>query len=84
MLIFVLFFLTFGCISTSSYKTQVLDGVLIQVGLFLPYQGNLYGIQCFQYISGRSTKINSTNDVISTHTMSNKFNNEVYNLELKK
>ena len=77
-------FLISGCISSSSYNTQVLDGTLIQVGFFFPYQGSLYGIQMFQYISGRSTKINSTNDVISTHTMPNKFNNEIYSLELKK
>ena len=72
-----------GCIS-SSYNTQVLDGTLIQVGLFLPYQGSLYGIQCLNYVSGRSTKINYTNDLVSSHSISNKFNNEVYYLELKK
>ena len=77
-------FLMSGCISSSSYNAQILDGTLIQLGLFLPYQGNLYGIQMFQYISGRSTKLNFTNDVISSHSISNKFNNEVYNLEIKK
>ena len=76
-------FLMSGCISTSSYNTQVLDGTLIQVGLFLPYQGNLYGIQMFQYISGRSTKLNVTNDLVSVHTISNKFNNEIYKLDIK-
>ena len=73
-----------GCISSSSYNTQVLDGTLIQFGIFLPYNGSLYGIQCLNYVSGRSTKINSTNDVISTHSISNGFNTEIYNLELKK
>ena len=83
-LLFVLFFQSIGCVSSSSYNTQVLDGTLVQIGLFLPYNGQLYGIQCLQYISGRSTKINTTNDVISTHSISNKFNTEVYNLEMKK
>ena len=84
--IFFLFFvfLMSGCISSSSYNTQVLDGTLIQFGIFLPYNGSLYGIQCLNYVSGRSTKINSTNDVISTHSISNGFNTEIYNLELKK
>ena len=84
LLLFIFVFQALGCVSTSSYNTQVLDGTLIQVGIFLPYNGSLYGIQCLQYISGRSTKIISTNEVISTHSISNKFNNEVYSLELKK
>ena len=84
LLLFIFVFQALGCVSSSSYNTQVLDGTLIQVGIFLPYNGSLYGIQCLQYISGRSTKIISTNDVISTHSISNKFNNEVYYLELKK
>ena len=83
-LLFVLFFQSIGCVSSSSYNTQVLDGTLIQFGLFVPYQGSLYGLQMLQYVSGRSTKINTTNDVISTHSISNKFNKEVYNLEMKK
>ena len=73
-----------GCISSSSFNTQVLDGTLLQIGLFVPYQGSLYGLQMLQYVSGRSTKISSTNEVISTHSISNKFNTEVYSLELKK
>ena len=77
-------FLISGCISSSSYNTQVLDGTLIQFGLFVPYQGSLYGLQMLQYVSGRSTKINSTNDVISVHSISNKIHTEIYNLELKK
>lgn len=72
-----------GCISSSSYNTQVLDGTLIQVGIFLPYNGSLYGLQMIQYISGRSTKLNVTNNVTSTHSISNKMHTEVYNLELK-
>ena len=83
LLLFVFVFQTLGCVSSSSYNTQVLDGTLIQVGIFLPYNGSLYGIQCLQYISGRSAKISSTNDVTSVHSISNKFNNEVYSLELK-
>ena len=77
-------FLMSGCISSSSFNTQVLDGTLIQVGIFLPYNGSLYGIQCLNYVSGRSTKIISTNEIISTHSISNRFNTEIYNLELKK
>ena len=84
ILILFIFVFQSGCISSSSFNTQVLDGNLIQVGLFLPYNGSLYGIQCFQYISGRSTKLNVTNDLVSVHSISNKFNNEVYSLELKK
>ena len=84
MLLFILFFLTFGCISSSSYNTQILDGTLIQIGFFVPYNGSLYGIQCLQYISGRSTKINVTNDLVSVHLITNRFNTEVYSLELKK
>ena len=72
-----------GCISSSYFNTQILDGTLIQIGIFVPYNGSLYGLQMFQYISGRSTKLNVTNDVISVHTISNKFNNEIYYLELK-
>lgn len=83
LLLFVFVFQTLGCVSSSSYNTQVLDGTLIQVGIFLPYNGSLYGIQCLQYISGRSTKINSTNEVISTHSITNKFISEVYSLEIK-
>ena len=77
-------FLMSGCISSSSYNTQILDGTLIQIGFFVPYNGSLYGIQCFQYISGRSTKLNVTNDLVSVHSITNRFNTEVYSLELKK
>ena len=83
-LLFVLFFQSIGCVSSSSYNTQVLDGTLIQFGLFLPYNGSLYGLQMLQYVSGRSVKTCTTNALISTHSITNKFNNEVYNLELKK
>ena len=83
-LLFVLFFQFIGCVSSSSYNTQVLDGTLVQFGLFVPYQGSLYGLQMLQYVSGRSTKINYTNDLVSSHSITNKFNSEIYYLELKK
>ena len=83
LLLFVFVFQALGCVSTSSYNTQVLDGTLIQVGIFLPYNGSLYGIQCLQYISGRSTKTRSTNEVVSTHSITNKFIAESYNLEIR-
>ena len=83
MLLFILF-LQSGCVSSSSYNTQIIDGTLIQVGIFLPYNGSLYGLQMLNYVSGRSTKLNITNDLISTHTISNRFNTEVYSLESKK
>lgn len=42
-------FIIFGCVTQMpSYK----DGCMVDVGLYLPYSGSLYGLDLMSYVSG--------------------------------
>ena len=57
-----------GC-STENMNNQVIEGTSLTIGLYIPYNGTIYGLQCVNYLSGR--KIVSTNSIESAHSITN-------------
>ena len=66
--------LAFGCVSTTNVRNDYIEGTSIVVGLLVPYNGNLVGIQAFTYLSGKRYKsADLTNLTIKTsHSLTNK------------
>ena len=67
--------LAFGCVSsTTNVRNDYIEGTSIVVGLLIPYNGNLVGIQAFTYLSGKRYKsYDLTNLTIKTsHSLTNK------------
>ena len=66
--------LAFGCVSTANVRNDYIEGTSIVVGLLVPYNGNLVGIQAFTYLSGKRYKSSDlTNLTIKTsHSITNK------------
>ena len=66
--------LAFGCVSsTANVRNDYIEGTSIVVGLLVPYNGSLVGIQAFTYLSGKRYKSADTNLTIKTsHSMTNK------------
>ena len=66
--------LAFGCVSsTANVRNDYIEGTSIVVGLLVPYNGNLVGIQAFTYLSGKRYKSYETNLTIKTsHSITNK------------
>ena len=67
-------FVSTGCVSsTANVRNDYIEGTSIVVGLLVPYNGNLVGIQAFTYLSGKRYKSYETNLTIKTsHTITNK------------
>lgn len=72
-----------GCVSSSNFNNDYIEGTSITIGLWLPISGQLYGVQAFNYLAGKRYKTNNTNIVIETHhTISNQiFGTKTYNLQ---
>ena len=66
--------LAFGCVSTANVRNDYIEGTSIVVGLLIPYNGSLVGIQAFTYLSGKRYKSsNLTNLTIKTsHSLTSK------------
>ena len=66
--------LAFGCVSTTNVRNDYIEGTSIVVGLLVPYNGSLVGIQAFTYLSGKRYKsYDMTNLTIKTsHSITNK------------
>lgn len=66
--------LAFGCVSsTANVRNDYIEGTSIVVGLLVPYNGNLVGIQAFTYLSGKRYKSYETNLTIKTsHSLTNR------------
>ena len=66
--------LAFGCVSTTNVRNDYIEGTSIVVGLLVPYNGNLVGIQAFTYLSGKRYKsADMTNLTIKTsHSITNR------------
>lgn len=66
--------LAFGCVSsTTNVRNDYIEGTSIVVGLLVPYNGSLVGIQAFTYLSGKRYKSSDTNLTIKTsHSLTNK------------
>lgn len=72
-----------GCVSSSNFNNDYIEGTSITIGLWVPISGQLYGVQAFNYLAGKRYKTNNTNIVIETqHTISNQvFGTKMYNLQ---
>lgn len=69
----ILLLTTFGCVSTTNVRNDYIEGTSIVVGLLVPYNGSLVGIQAFTYLSGKRYKSSDTNLTIKTsHSITNK------------
>lgn len=61
LLTVALLLLAFGCVSTTEVRNDYIEGTSIVVGLLVPYNGSLVGIQAFTYLSGKRFKSADTN-----------------------
>ena len=62
-----------GCVSTTNVRNDYIEGTSIVVGLLVPYNGSLVGIQAFTYLSGKRYKSADTNLTLKTsHSITNK------------
>ena len=53
MLIMSLLLLASGCVSTTEVRNDYIEGTSVVVGLLVPYNGSLVGIQAFTYLSSK-------------------------------
>lgn len=58
-----------GCVSSPKF----IDGTAITLGAYVPYQGNLYGIELISFVSGTLVyaPTNTDYEVTRTHTSTN-------------
>ena len=56
-----LLLLTLGCVSRTEVRNDYIEGTSVVVGLLVPYNGSLVGIQAFTYLSGKRYKSADTN-----------------------
>ena len=67
-----LLLLSLGCVSRTEVRNDYIEGTSIVVGLLVPYNGSLVGIQAFTYLSGKRYKSADTNlHIKTTHTFTN-------------
>ena len=65
-----LLLLSLGCVSRTEVRNDYIEGTSIVVGLLVPYNGSLVGIQAFTYLSGKRFKSADTNlQSQTTHTL---------------
>ena len=61
-----------GCVSTTEVRNDYIEGTSVVVGLLVPYNGSLVGIQAFTYLSGKRYRSADTNLQIQTsHSLTN-------------
>ena len=64
--------LALGCVSTTEVRNDYIEGTSVVVGLLVPYNGSLVGIQAFTYLSGKRYRSADTNLQIQTyHSLTN-------------
>lgn len=67
-----LLLLALGCVSTTGVRNDYIEGTSVVVGLLVPYNGSLVGIQAFTYLSGKRYRSADTNLQIQTsHSLTN-------------
>ena len=72
LLTIALLLLSLGCVSRTEVRNDYIEGTSVVVGLLVPYNGSLVGIQAFTYLSGKRYKSADTNLQIQTsHTLTN-------------
>ena len=71
ILLMLVFMLVIGCSSISS--NEYVEGTSLKLGIYLPYNGNIYGLQAVNYLSGKRIRLNTnqTFKVSSQHSISN-------------
>ena len=72
LLTIALLLLALGCVSRTEVRNDYIEGTSIVVGLLVPYNGSLVGIQAFTYLSGKRYKSADTNlQIQTTHSLTN-------------
>ena len=67
-----LLLLASGCVSATGVRNDYIEGTSVVVGLLVPYNGSLVGIQAFTYLSGKRYRSADTNLQIRTsHSLTN-------------
>ena len=61
LLTIALLLLSLGCVSRTEVRNDYIEGTSVVVGLLVPYNGSLVGIQAFTYLSGKRYKSADTN-----------------------
>lgn len=61
MLTIVLLTLILGCVSTTEVRNDYIEGTSVVIGLLVPVNGSLVGLQAFTYLSGKRYKSADTN-----------------------
>lgn len=70
-LILFLILILSGC--TITPRNEYLEGTAFQIGLYIPFNGSVYGLQAFNYVSGKRI-VSTTNNfpsIESEHIMTN-------------
>ena len=72
LLTIAILLLSLGCVSTTGVRNDYIEGTSVVVGLLVPYNGSLVGIQALTYLSGKRYKSADTNLQIHTsHSLTN-------------
>lgn len=60
-----------GC--TSQVGNEYIEGTSLTLGLYLPMNGTVYGLQCINYLSGKRVKVatNGNFKIDSVHAVTN-------------
>ena len=68
------FSLVVGCYSPTTSTNSYVEGKSLTVGLWIPINGQIYGLQAVNYLSGKKININTNQDfnVTSSHSISNR------------
>lgn len=68
----VLLSIPLGC--RNQCQNTYIEGTSLTLGLYIPYNGNIYGIQALNYLSGKKIQLHTNQQfkVSSEHSISNK------------
>ena len=61
LLSLLLVFFAIGCVSVAPVRNDYIEGTSVVIGLLVPVNGNLVGLQAFTYLSGKRFKSADTN-----------------------
>lgn len=71
LILVFLYIATLGC----SSNPKAVEGTSIQLGAYLPFEGNLYGVELVSYVNGLKVQASSNQSfqVVRTYTSTNEW-----------
>ena len=68
------FFFVVGCLSPTTSTNTYVEGKSLTIGLWLPINGQIYGLQAVNYLSGKKISVNTNQNfnLTSSHSISNR------------